>query len=84
MDIVHRVNVTRAAYYIAIGVFNIRDTHDNIHVFDEHIGHVPIRKYKPLLAAQTPVSNSTSNSPDLMPTIIFFHGGGYFLGSAGS
>lgn len=69
----HRVNLTRFQYYWALGAFSVRNPDDQIMITDELIEHVPIRIYKPL--------NRTHLSP-LHPTIIFYHGGGHFVGSA--
>jgi acetyl esterase/lipase len=70
----HRLNVTRLAYHLTIGAFSMRDPNDRIQVTDEFIEHVPIRVYRPM--------NRLTSHEELLPTIIFFHGGGFFLGSA--
>jgi acetyl esterase/lipase len=78
LNIVHRLNFTRFAYHTAVGRFNIRNEKDNIQITEEYIDHVLIRIYKPL--------NQTirkSHNENLLPTILYYHGGGYFLGSAG-
>lgn len=67
----HRVNVTRFQYHWTVGAFSMRDENDLISVHDEDIEHTSIRVFRP--------SNDTS---EVMPTIIFYHGGGYFVGSA--
>lgn len=68
----HRVNVTRMAYHLAVGAFNIRDHQDSINITDQFVQDVPIRIYFP---------NSRKSSHQI-PTILFYHGGGYFVGSA--
>jgi acetyl esterase/lipase len=62
-------------YYITVGAFNIRDSKDNIQISDDVVENVPIRIYRPL--------NSTYDQNKL-PVIFYYHGGGYFLGSAGN
>lgn len=69
----HRLNVTRFFYHWTIGAFNIRDSNDQILVYDELVDNVPIRVYRP-----------QNRADQTMPTIIFYHGGGNFLGSAGT
>jgi acetyl esterase/lipase len=74
-DICHRISVIRFMYYISVGAFNIRDSKDNIQISDDVVKNVPIRIYRPL--------NSTYDQNKL-PVIFYYHGGGYFLGSAGN
>jgi hypothetical protein len=73
-EISNRVNFTRFMYYWSVGAFNIRDPKDNILVDDRIIEHVSIRIYKPV---------NISEEGKMIPTIVFFHGGSYFLGNAG-
>ena len=75
VGICHRVNLTRFAYYWTLGAFNIRDPNDNIAIVDELVQNVPIRIYKPMKRSD----NRDETAP--MPTILFFHGGGFFVGS---
>ncbi|RNA00998.1 arylacetamide deacetylase-like 4 [Brachionus plicatilis] len=76
IGILHRVNVTRFSYHISVGSFNIRDHNDNISVHDEIIEHLSIRIYRPM------GRNKVSNKNKTLPAILFYHGGGYFVGSA--
>ena len=61
-------------YYISVGAFNVRNPLDNIYVTDDTIENVPIRIFKPL---------NSSFGQNKLPTIFYYHGGGYFVGSAG-
>lgn len=70
-NICTRLDITRFAYHWTIGAFNIRDPADFIQVIDEAVEHVSMRIYRPL-----------NHSEDLISTIIFYHGGGHFVGSA--
>ncbi|CAF0705640.1 unnamed protein product [Brachionus calyciflorus] len=76
LGILHRVNVTRYSYHFAVGAFNIREESDQISVHDEIIEHLTIRVYRPMKPNKSPNKNAT------LPTILFYHGGGYFVGSA--
>lgn len=76
IGLLHRVNVTRYSYHFSVGAFNIRENNDNISIHDEVIDHLSVRVYRPLKA------NKNSNVNETLPTIIFYHGGGYFVGSA--
>ena len=67
------LDLIRFAYHWTIGAFNIRDPADGIHVEDEYIEHCSMRIFRPL--------NQTAAA--IMPTIIYYHGGGHFVGSAG-
>ena len=73
--LVHRVNITRFSYHFAIGAFNIRDPNDNMQIMDEQVDHLSIRIYRPYKALH-------NNTDYVAPTILFYHGGGYFVGSA--
>lgn len=72
------VNITRFFYHVSYGTFNIRDESDNISVTDEIVDNLSIRIFRPF-------GNNfrNSNAEFMYPTILFFHGGGYFVGSAG-
>ena len=74
--------MTRFAYYWAVGAFNIRKAVDRIQITDEIIDGVAIRIYKPL-PLHNPEEAKNSSESSLMPTIIFYHGGGHFIGSVG-
>ena len=76
LGVCHRVNLTRFAYYWTLGAFNIRDENDNIAIVDELIQNVPVRIYKPMSRKDGGDDKQTT-----MPTILFFHGGGFFVGS---
>lgn len=80
MGIVHRVNITRFFYHVSYGSFNARDSRDNISVSDDMIGSVAIRIFRPFVA-DLDTGGSSVSTPS--PTIIFYHGGGYIVGSAG-
>jgi acetyl esterase len=69
-NLVKRVNLIRLGFHIGIGMFNIRDDQDGIQIIDDSINDIMIRIYKP------------ENRTGLIPTIIFYHGGGYAIGSA--
>ena len=69
----HRLNVTRFFYHWTIGAFNIRDRNDRILIFDDIADNIPIRIYRP-----------ENRSNQLSPTVIYYHGGGHFLGTAGN
>jgi acetyl esterase/lipase len=58
-------------------MFNIRDTNDNILITDEVIDNVSVRIYRPMDSARF---NKETNK---MPTIFYYHGGGFFVGNAG-
>lgn len=79
MGIVHRVNITRFFYHVSYGSFNARDSRDNISVSDDMIGSVVIRIFRPFVADLDAGGSSASTA---RPTIIFYHGGGYIVGSA--
>ena len=64
----------RNGFHIGIGAWNIRDKNDQIQVNDEYIQDILIRIYRPL---------NVSLKTDSMPTILFFHGGGFSVGSVG-
>lgn len=70
-----RVDIIRNGFHIGIGAWNIRDEKDSIQVLDHHIDHVLIRIYRPL--------NQTKTDDAQLKTILFFHGGGFSVGSAG-
>lgn len=74
-DLGHRLNVTRFFYHWSIGAFSIRDPNDKIEILDDLIENIPIRIYR---------SDKKASESDLNPTIIFYHGGGHFLGTAGT
>ncbi len=67
-----RLDVTRFSYHYTVGVFNIRQEQDRIQVIDEEVDHLSIRIFRPLV-----------HEKDQMSTIIYYHGGGHFVGSAG-
>ena len=67
--------MTRFAYHWTLGAFNIRNPNDEIKIIDDSIENIPIRIYRP---------NQISLSEHHHPTILLLHGGGHFLGSAGS
>lgn len=71
-DIGHRLIMTRIAFHWTVGAINIRDPNHYIDIIDEDIEHCSMRIFRPM--------NQTA---ELMPTIIFYHGGGHFVGSAG-
>lgn len=63
-------------YHLTVGAWNIRNPNDFIDVNDYYVNNVPIRIYKPL--------NSTYiDENGNLPVVFYYHGGGYFLGSAG-
>lgn len=66
-----RLDLTRLSYHYTVGVFNIRDHRDEIEVIDEEVDHLSIRIFRP-----------TKLIRDEMPTVIYYHGGGHFVGSA--
>jgi acetyl esterase/lipase len=71
--IMHRINVTRLAYHISMGIFNVRDPNDGILVSDQLVeNRVPIRIYRP----------QNLSAEALHPCILYFHGGGYLIGTA--
>lgn len=61
-------------YYVTVGAFSIRDAADNIQIIDDIVDNVPIRIFRPL---------NSSFGQNTVPVILYYHGGGYFLGSAG-
>jgi len=74
LNIIRRVDLIRNGFHIGIGAWNVRDKNDQIQVYDDYIEGILIRIYRPLNA---------SLEKDMMPTILFYHGGGYSVGSAG-
>ena len=69
-NIGHRLILTRLGYHYSIGALNVRDSPDLIQIIDEDVEHLSMRIYRPLNQTMT------------MPTILFYHGGGHFVGSA--
>ena len=43
-----------------------------IRVIDENVEHIPMRIFRPL-----------NGTKDIIPTVLFYHGGANFVGSAG-
>jgi hypothetical protein len=74
IGVTNRLVLTRIGYHLALGVISIRDPRDSIQITDEKIQNVPIRLFKPTRNAK---------NGQMQPTIIFYHGGGFFVGSAG-
>lgn len=80
----HRVNITRFSYHMAIGAFNIRDPSDGIQVLDETIdNNMAVRIYRPYNPDYEHSRIHQNTTDFLAPTILFYHGGGFFVGSAG-
>ncbi len=67
-----RLDITRLSYHYTVGVFNIREEQDRIQVIDEEVDHLSMRIFRPMM-----------HESDQMSTIIYYHGGGHFVGSAG-
>lgn len=64
--------MTRIAYHWTVGAMNIRDPNHFIEIIDEDVEHCSMRIFR-----------SMNRTGKVMPTIIFYHGGGHFVGSAG-
>lgn len=85
MGIVHPVNLTRFFYHISYGAFSVRDSSDNISVSDEIVNGVAVRIFRPHLLSKSSNAGGVNSGEEveLRPTIFFYHGGGYFVGTAG-
>jgi acetyl esterase/lipase len=85
LGIIHRINITRFSYHIAIGAYNIRDPLDQIEVRDETIEHMSVRIYRPRCRIPENLDlDESAIAAYVAPTILFYHGGGFFVGSAGN
>lgn len=80
--ITDRLTLTRIGYHIGLGVLSIRDPKDSIQITDEMIDHVPIRIFRPPDRIKEVRFVNSSAEEQMKPTIIFYHGGGFFVGSA--
>lgn len=69
----HRLDLTRFGYHWSIGAFSIRDPADGIQIIDEEVEHCSMRIFRPM----------NQSIAATIPTIIYYHGGGHFVGSAG-
>ncbi|CAF3746615.1 unnamed protein product [Rotaria magnacalcarata] len=71
MNLFTRINLIRNLHYLSIGLFQKRHPECRLKVYDRKIANVHVRIYEP----------EESIDHEEKTTIIYFHGGGFLLGS---
>jgi len=71
MNLFSRVSLVRNLHYLTFALFQIRSPDYHLKVYDTKISNIHVRIYEP----------EESINYEKKTTIIYFHGGGFFLGS---
>ena len=72
------VDLTRISYHMSHGLVSIRSEKDFIEIIDDEINGVSIRIFMPNSEEEEKASSISSKC-----SIFYYHGGAFFIGSAG-